>query len=338
MIDRKTGLWNDFANAARGVCMGAADVVPGVSGGTVALVLGIYERLVTAISRVDLELLRHLRHGRLREAARHLDLRFLCSLACGIGLGFLLMTVAMHRLLTHEASRALTMAAFFGMIAGSTVLVAMRIRVRSPLDAVRLAVCALLGAAVALWLALASGVSLEPSYGYVFVCGAIAICAMILPGISGAMMLVLLGVYTHLTGIPEALLRGEDIAAGLTTVAVFGAGCALTLICFSKVLRLLLVRWQSTTMAVLCGLMFGSLPKLWPFQVDTTPQIESWKEKVFQPEWPAAFDGYVFSVLLVAQTSMVAVLAVHWLTHGRGSRPMTSAVVRSEWGSRGVGE
>ena len=328
MDDNKPSLWNDCTNAARGVCMGAADVVPGVSGGTVALVLGIYERLVTAVSRVDLELLRLLFRGRIREAARHLDLRFLCSLGCGIGLGFVVMTVAMHRLLTHEASRSLTMAAFFGMIAGSTVLVAMRIRCCSPLDAVRLTAIGLLGAGGALWLALAAGVSLEPSYAYVFACGAIAICAMILPGISGAMMLVLLGVYTHLTGVPESLLRGENIAEGLITIVVFGAGCALTLVCFSKVLRWLLVRWHSPTMALLCGLMFGSLPKLWPFQVDTTPAVVSWKEKVFRPEWPAAFDGQVVGVLLVAFLSMGAVLAVHWLTHGRANRPPLTASPR----------
>jgi putative membrane protein len=305
--------------------MGAADVVPGVSGGTVALVLGIYERLVTAISHVDLKLLRMLRGGRLREAARHVDLRFLCSLGCGIALGLLIMMIAMHRLLTHDASRALTLAAFFGMIAGSSVLVAMRIRVQTPFDGLRLSLFGLNGAAVALWLAMSSGDKFEPTYPYVFVCGAIAICAMILPGISGAMMLVLLGVYTHLTGIPEALLRGENVGQALLTIAVFGTGCAVTLVCFSKVLRWLLVRWQSPTMALLCGLMFGSLPKLWPFQYDATPAIENWKDKEFERYWPTAVNAQVISVLLVVLASTAVVLAVHWLSHGRANRPLSSS-------------
>lgn len=326
----KPNIWADAANVGRGICMGAADVVPGVSGGTVALVLGIYERLLRAISHVDLHLLQLVRRRQWREAAGHVDLRFLMTLAGGVGLGFLAMTLVMHRLLTSEYSRALTMAAFFGMIAASSILVAMRIRIRSTPHALGLLACGVIGAAVALWLAQVHGRAVEPSYGYVFLCGAVAICAMILPGISGAMMLMLLGVYTYLSGIPEALLHGERIGPNLITVVVFGAGCGFTLILFSKVLRWLLAHHHESTMALLCGLMFGALYKLWPFQADMTPEVQQWKLKEFRPIWPTALDGHALVVVIVALCALGLVLGVHWLTHGRSGRPFRAATLTGE--------
>ena len=107
-----------------------------------------------------------------------------------------------------------------------------------------------------------------PHLAFVFFCGAVAICAMILPGISGAMILLMLGVYIHLTEIPGNLLRGQDVVDGVVTVVVFATGCAIGLVTFSKVLHWLLERHHAVTMAVLCGFMFGSLRKLWPFQRD----------------------------------------------------------------------
>ncbi|MEQ8787867.1 MAG: DUF368 domain-containing protein [Pirellulaceae bacterium] len=330
MAEHKSNLWADTANAARGVCMGAADVIPGVSGGTVALVLGIYERLLQAISHVDLHLLQLLRGGRWREAAEHIDLRFLVTLLGGIGLGFLAMTVVMHRLLTSEHSRSLALAAFFGMIAASTILVAMRIRAKTMGHAVGLLLLGVLGAATTLWLAVRQGEAIEPSYGYIFLCGAIGICAMILPGISGAMILLLLGVYTYLTGIPEELLHGERVGQNLLTIVIFAAGCGLTLIGFSKVLRWLLSRFHAATMALLCGLMFGALPKLWPFQVDMTPEVEKFKLKRFEPIWPTSFDSHAVTVMLVALSAMAAVLIVHWLTNSRSTRTFRAAPLTSE--------
>jgi putative membrane protein len=304
-------------------------VVPGVSGGTVALGLGIYERLLNAISHIDLHLLRLVRGGRWREAAGHMDLRFLVTLLGGIGVGFLAMTLAMHRLLTSEYSRSLTLAAFFGMIAASGILVAMRVRVRSPGHGVRILLIGTAGAAGALWLALQPGQAVEPSYGYIFVCGAVGICAMILPGISGAMILLLLGVYTHLTGIPEELLHGENVGRHLLTIVIFGAGCGLTLIGFSKILRWLLTRLPSETLALLCGLMVGALPKLWPFQKDMTPEVEKWKLKEFHLDWPHTIDQTI-AVILVALLGFAAVMIVHWVSHTRAARSFRAAPLTGE--------
>ena len=290
---------SDLANVIRGFCMGCADIVPGVSGGTVALITGIYERLVTAISHIDLDLLSRLRQRRWRAAAEHIDLRFLVALAVGIGGGFIVMTLLMNRLLAEPFSRSLTLAAFLGLILGSAIMVAMMIRVRTAGAAAGCLLLGLVAGGVAFWISTLNQLHIEPSLPYVFLCGCVAICAMILPGISGAMILLILGVYIHLTEIPGNLLRGEQVADGLVTIGVFATGAAISLILFSKFLRWVLRNLHAPTMAALCGLMVGALPKLWPFQRDLTPEIEKLKHKQFQPFLPEQFDTQVLLVGLV---------------------------------------
>ena len=281
--------------------MGCADVVPGVSGGTVALIVGIYERLVTAISRIDREFVGFVLRGRFRDAANHIDMRFLVALTLGILTGFVGMTVIMNKLLTNPQFRMVTLAAFFGMILASTVIVARWIGIRSAKDVGSSLGFIITGALVALGVSLIpqgdAHAAEAPSLGYVFVCGAIGICAMILPGVSGAMLLLLLGVYVHLTEIPRNLLKGIDVANGLVTMGVFALGCLVTLIFFSKFLRWLLQHYQRPTMATLTGVMFGALIKVWPFQKDLTPEIEKVKYKRFVPELPATWETIHFAAI-----------------------------------------
>jgi putative membrane protein len=260
----------------RGLCMGAADIVPGVSGGTVALILGVYERLVTGISRVDMELISEVRAGRFASAGRHLDLRFLFALGLGIGVGVVGLAGPMHYLLEHEM--ATTFGAFFGLILASTLIVARLIQNWNPTTMF----AAMAGAVFAYWLTGQVPVVADPSALYIFFCGMIAICAMILPGISGSFILLILGMYFHVTGVLKGFATGAVTVEGLMTVASFGAGAVIGLISFSKILRVLLERAQSLTMAVLCGFMFGSLRRIWPFKVeDTATLAKEFKEKVF---------------------------------------------------------
>lgn len=310
----------DLANVARGACMGAADVVPGVSGGTVALIVGIYNRLVIAISHVDLRLLNLIKERRLRDAAQHLDLRFLISLGIGLAIGFVTMTATMHHLLTRSmATYSLTLAVFSGMILMSAVFVARNVQQWS---AGNLAM-AIIGIVVAASMAFAetpTGEGMDPSLVYIFGSGAIAICAMILPGISGAMILMLLGVYLHLSEIPHLLRDGQDVPRCLLTIAVFGTGCALSLIVFSKFLRWLLNSYYSGTMATMCGFMVGALPKLWPFQNDLTPEIAKFKHKRFElyvPEITEAIPAIIAAVVAAALVFAIDRLS----THGR-SEPL----------------
>lgn len=293
----------DLANLGRGLLMGGADIIPGVSGGTVALILGIYERLVTAISHFDLKLLGHLRHGRWAEAFAHIDLRFLVVLGGGILLGVASLASLMHHLLEHH--REPTWAFFFGLILASSVLVFAMVELWSLLSAFALVA----GALFAWWLVGLVNVTPMDGLGYIFVCGLVAICAMILPGISGALILLILGRYDVIVGALKGLLSGEFSAEALATLSVFGTGAVIGLLSFSKLLRWLLARHEPMTMAALCGIMLGSLRKVWPFKVDTTPGEPDFKRKIFENTRPESFaDALLPLGLALAGIALVYIL------------------------------
>ncbi len=271
----------DLTNAGRGFLMGGADIIPGVSGGTVALILGIYERLVTAISRVDLALLGLLRRGEWSAAAGHVDLRFLITLFVGVGCGIGGLASLMHWLLEHHLG--FTFAAFFGLILASSLLVA-RMVGRWAFGTLAAAVC---GAGFAFWLVGVDALQTPPEgLGYVLLCGMIAICAMILPGISGAFILLIMGMYADITGILRGLLHGDVTGHAIATVGTFIAGATVGLIAFSKLLRWLLAHHHGLTLALLAGFMLGSLRKIWPFKLDLTPAETQFKFKLFENTWP----------------------------------------------------
>ena len=298
----------DLATVGRGILMGAADIVPGVSGGTVALILGIYQRLLEAISHVDARFLLLIRHGRLRAAADWIDLRFLIALAFGIGVAIVSLAKLMHHLLEHH--RDLTYAAFFGLILASGVLVGRMCRPENPVATARCVSLGLLAALTAFWIVSLDRLTDQPGHGYTFVSGAIAICAMILPGVSGSYLLLMLGKYHEITGIikdlPKLAVTGEQF----TTLAVFAVGCLFGLLLFGRLLRWLLARWWTSTMAALCGFMIGSLYKIWPLQLDTTPEVEKFKEKIFEPYWPETLDAHAATCLAIAVGAFALVLAI----------------------------
>jgi len=299
-------------HVGRGFLMGGADIIPGVSGGTVALILGIYRRLVTAVSHFDLETLRLLRRGELGQAIRRVDLYFLMALGLGIGVGIVSLASLMHSLLTQSATRSLTLAVFFGLIVASGVLVGRMVERWGPGTILVAAV----GTAFAFWITGLQSFHPDPTYLYVFFCGMVAICAMILPGISGAYILLLLGMYVHVTGAIKGLPRGDVSTENLMTIAAFLAGCAIGLVSFSKLLRWLLSRHESTTMALLCGFMLGSLRRIWPFQRDLTPHEEELKLKLFANEWPAVIDGRFWLVLGLGVVAAALVFGLNRISAG----------------------
>jgi len=302
---------HDFFNFGRGLLMGGADIIPGVSGGTVALVVGIYERLVTAISHFDLQLLKHVSQRQWRSAAAHVDLRFLFALGVGIILGILTFGSLMNQLLTTEATRSLTLAGFFGAILASCVIVFRIVQWKSSAELgfyLFLEIAAIVIAFGLTRISVRTGE--EPALWYIFSCGVVAICAMILPGISGAFILLILGVYVHLTDYIRGIPRGEISPETVTTIAVFATGCAIGLISFSKVLRWLLGHHQSATMAVMCGLMLGALNRIWPFQNDMTPEIHNLKHKAYANYIPQVIDTEVIQCFIVAMLAGSAVLVL----------------------------
>lgn len=289
--------------------MGGADVIPGVSGGTMALILGIYERLVTAISRVDLHFLSLLRGRRWTEAAAHVDLRFLVALGSGILLGVGGLATVMHHLL--ETYPQFTFAAFFGLILASTVLVGRMVERWTLFSGFLLVLFALF----AYWLVGLVAMRVPPAgEWYLFVCGMVAICAMILPGISGAFILLLLGKYFAMTGLLKNLLHGDLSAATVVPVAVFLAGCVLGLLSFSKLLSWFLDRHEPQTMAALCGFMAGSLRRIWPFKQDLTPEVEKFQLKQFANVLPESLDGEVLLTIGIAVLAAAFVLLLDRLT------------------------
>lgn len=285
--------------------MGAADIVPGVSGGTVALILGVYERLVTAISHCDGTFLTLVLHRNFKAAAQRIDLKFVIALGLGIGAGIAGLASVMNFLLLNHMS--MTFAAFSGMILASSVLVARRIA-KWNLQHIGVLVA---GLVVALRVVTLEALQNPPdTLWYMFLCGMIGITAMILPGISGAFILLLLGRYHQITESIKGIVHGEmsvDVIAGLS---VFALGCLTGLLGFSRVLRWLLEKFHDETMAVLCGFMIGSLYKLWPFQMDTTPNVEKFKHKIFSPVMPESFDGTFWLTVTVCILGISAVLTL----------------------------
>ncbi|TWT38766.1 DUF368 domain-containing protein [Blastopirellula retiformator] len=253
-----------------GFVMGAADAIPGVSGGTVALVLGIYRRLVAAISHFDAQSVKLLFARKWRELARRTDLFFLIALGGGILFGLGTFILLIHELIEPESpARPYTYAVFFGAIVASSWLV---MKLIDPPTKRSQAICwalGLLGAAIAFALTgpqVFPDVHEAPPLWFTFVCGMIAICAMILPGISGSYLLLILGMYHFLSGIPKALLKGEAVSADVVQFAVFAVGCVIGILSFSKVLRWLLHCYEPQTMALMCGFMIGALRALWPWR------------------------------------------------------------------------
>jgi len=298
----------DLTQFGRGFLMGGADIVPGVSGGTIALVLGIYERLVSAISRCDRQLLALIAERRWLAAAEHLDLRFLVGLGLGILSGAVSLASLVLTLLLDY--RTYTLSVFFGLILASSWIVAKMVRPRGTGQIVSAGIIALAAAFFAFWLVGLPQGAMHDSLGYYFLCGTVAICAMILPGISGSYILWLLGAYVTIAEIVHRAVRFEVTSREWLILMVFLAGCAVGLICFSKLLRWLLVHAQSTTMAVLGGFMIGSLRLMWPFQHDLTPEVEKLKLKQYENFVPKSWNQDVTICLAFAVVALISILAL----------------------------
>lgn len=312
-MPNKPSLSQDLGNVVRGFLMGAADIVPGVSGGTVALILGIYQRLVTAVSRVDSTLLAQLAARQWRAAAEYLDLRFLLALGLGIGAGIVGLAHLMHELLTNH--REPTYAAFFGLILASSLFVG---RMCRPRNGGMAALCLLLGvggATIAWWIVSQDAFEARHGLLYTFASGCIGICAMILPGVSGSYLLLLLDMYEKITGIIKDIPKLQATASDWLTLVVFASGCLIGILLFSKALKWLLMRFEPQTMAVLCGFMIGSLWKVWPFQQGPGVENLSLKEQTvrLQPYWPDTIGNHELTCLTIAAIAFAAVLLLDWL-------------------------
>ena len=247
--------------ALKGCAMGMADVVPGVSGGTIAFISGIYEELLDSIRSVDATALRLLLRFRLAEFWRHINGRFLLPVLLGIAVAIFSLARLMTYLLTNQPIAIWSF--FFGLIVASALLVARQIGRWDWRTVLAFAV----GAAAAWWITVATPAETPDDWWFVMLSGAIAICAMILPGISGAFILLLLGKYQY---IMHAV--GEF---DIPVIAVFVIGAAAGIISFSHQLSWLLKHCHDVTVAVLMGFMVGSLNKVWPWKETVETYLDS---------------------------------------------------------------
>lgn len=241
---------------AKGFCMGASDVVPGVSGGTMALILGIYEELIQSIKSFDGALLRLVLKGRFRQALKTAPLTFLIPLGIGILTAIFTLAKGLSWLLENQPVAIWSF--FFGLVLASAIMVGRRIDEWKLLTYFSL----LISAAGAYVLVALVPVNTPDTLPFIFLCGAIAICAMILPGISGSFILVLLGKYHFILNAVGRL--------DILVLSVFTAGTATGIMLFVRVLNWLLKHYYQVTMAALTGLMIGSLRKIWPWKSIST--------------------------------------------------------------------
>ncbi|HWL07883.1 MAG TPA: DUF368 domain-containing protein [Planctomicrobium sp.] len=293
-----------------GVLMGTCNVIPGGDSGTIALIAGIYQRIVTAISNIDGTLLKMVLKGEWKLAFQRVDFWFMLPLVAGVGVGIAGMGTVMHYLVEHHFNIMLPI--FFGLIAASCWMVAKLVERWGIVEIF----CIIAGAVLALELVLQPALSHPPEgLWYIVLCGLIGICALILPGISGAFLLLFMGKYYDLTGVIDRATKLNLTGDDLMVLVAFCAGAALGLVGCSKFLKWLMEHYGSATMATLCGFKIGSLYKIWPFQVDTTPEIAEFKHKVFQPI-PLSqmqFDGTFWLGTILVLVAAGAVLALDHL-------------------------
>lgn len=258
----------------RGMAMGAADIVPGVSGGTIALLTGIYSRLVHAIKSIGIDTLKTWQKRGIAAAWQQIDGSFLLVLLSGMATSILLLAQIIHYCL--EQFPIFVWSLFFGLVLASAIYIMRPIKWYRPQY---LFLC-FVGIVVAASISVMTPTQVNPSAIIIIGSGAVAICAMILPGISGSFILLLLGMYSVIIAAVKAL--------ELSTLALFAVGCIVGIMMFSRVLAWLLDRFHDATMMLLSGFMLGALVKLWPWREVLSTRVNSEGKIIPLSEWPVA--------------------------------------------------
>lgn len=250
----------------KGMAMGAADVVPGVSGGTIAFITGILDPLLDGIRKINPSLLNMIKHQGIKAALVHINAWFLLAVFGGILTSILSLAKVISWLLSNYPIPVWSF--FFGLILFSVIHMLKQVK---SFNTIRL-VLFVIGVVFAYIITMLNPIALEVSYLNFFIAGCIAICAMILPGISGSFILLLLGLY------PAVLAAVKGMEVGM--LAVFAFGCLVGLLSFSHVLSALLRKFHDETVMFLTGLMLGTLGKIWPWKEVLTWRVNSKGEQV----------------------------------------------------------
>ena len=287
----------------KGVAMGASEVVPGVSGGTIAFITGIYERLITAIKSINWSNIKLFFTGHFKECWKNIDGTFLLCLLLGIATSFL----SLAKLITWLIATYPTFvwAFFFGLIIASTLFVGKKVKWNW-----KTLLVFVLFAVLSFFLTSPTNAPLNSGHAlwYIFLCGAIAICAMILPGISGSFILVLLGEYIYVMNCLTSL--------NVAVILVFIAGALIGILSFANVLSWLFKHFEMITLSALTGFMFGSLNKIWPWKqtlstyTDRHGNIEPLTQ---QNILPSSFDASFFLAIALLLLGLFLVIGLEKL-------------------------
>ncbi len=253
------GFARNIVVAIKGACMGAADVIPGVSGGTIAFIMGIYDEFVGSLASINMEAVKLLFTGKFKAFWKHINGSFLLSLGIGIGMSIICLAGAMQYFL--ECHPIQTWAFFFGLIIASSVLIIRGIKGWG----VKEFALGIFGIILGVVICTLTPTQTPNDLWFIFLSGALAICAMVLPGISGSFILLILGKYEFIMKTISELFSGVNFGQNLLILSVFGLGVIVGILAFSKFLHWLLARWQKGTMIVLAGFIIGSLVKVWPW-------------------------------------------------------------------------
>jgi len=286
----------------RGIAMGAADVIPGVSGGTIAFITGIYEELIDSLSNINLKALKTLKNDGIKAFWSQVNGNFFVALFLGIAISVFSLAKLVTFLLENHP--VLLWSFFFGLVLASGLLIMKTIRKWNVVNVFGI----IIGTAIAGFI---SSIEVTASGGdswYILLSGAIAICAMILPGISGAFILVLLGSYDIvISGIKDVDLK---------IIGLFAVGCVIGLLSFSRLLKYLFDHFKSFVLALLSGFLFGSLWKIWPWKNKTGdgPLVvhsngkEDWMMTNVMPENYIGHDQLGYAILFAILGLVVVLL------------------------------
>lgn len=281
-----------------GFVMGAADLVPGVSGGTIALVFGIYDRLLATITSFNLTNLRLLVRGEWRNFATATNLQFILTLGLGMVTAIVALSEPLGQLLDDPDGRVVLFGFFFGLVVASVYAIGRRVEWSA-----RTAIAFVAGVVIGLVIVQLTPTSGSTTAFAIFLSGALAISAMVLPGISGSFILVILGQYDNILDA----VRQRDVA----TIAVFGVGIVIGLALFARLLQRLLARHHDLTLALLAGFMGGSLWKIWPWRICQTlgPDGHCLTDSLASP----TFDNFAILAVIFALVGAAAVVSVDHL-------------------------
>ncbi len=303
-----------ITNFLKGFAMGSANVIPGVSGGTIALITGIFERLLNSIKSFNTEALKLFFAGKWKAFARHTDLMFLLAVFAGIAASVLSLAKLLKFLFAQYP--VFVWAFFFGLVLASIYYVGKTIN-KISIPAV---LFALIGIGIAILIAFGTPSQQNDNFLYLVLCGIVGTCSMILPGLSGSYVLLLMGDYELIMIDAVSMLTSQPLEA-LKILLPFVLGAAVGLIAFAHLLSWIFKRFHDQTIALLTGFILGSLPIIWPWKEQIVTSLKDGNEKITGYNWlMPSIDTEFFAAILFAALGIAIIIVTETLASRKSKK------------------